>query len=38
MKTYEKSVYVAMAADLLHAGHINVLKIARLKAELQLGY
>ena len=33
MKTYEKSVYVVMAADLLHAGHINVLKIARQKAD-----
>lgn len=26
-------VYVAMVADLLHAGHINILKVARAKAD-----
>ena len=28
-----KIIYVAMTADLLHAGHINVLKIARKRAD-----
>ncbi len=29
----KKAVYVAMSADLLHPGHINILKIARNYAD-----
>ena len=32
-KNSQKVVYVAMSADLIHPGHINILKIARQNAD-----
>ena len=34
----KKKVYVGLSADILHKGHINILKIANSYGELQLVY
>lgn len=37
MKNSKKTVYVAMSADILHSGHINILKKASKLGEVTLG-
>ena len=37
MKTDEKLVYVPMAADILHPGHVNILKIASQYGKVIVG-
>ncbi len=37
MQSEEKKVYVAMCADLLHAGHVNVIKEARKLGDVIIG-
>lgn len=33
----EKSVYVAMSADLIHPGHLNIIRVARTLGEVTVG-
>ena len=37
MKSKKKSVYVGLSADILHAGHINILKIANSYGDVTVG-
>ena len=37
MKKFKKKVYVPLAADFLHEGHINILKIAQKYGEIIVG-
>ncbi len=37
MKTLNKKVYVSLIADLLHSGHINILKEASKLGEVTVG-
>ena len=33
----EKTVYVGMSADLIHAGHLNILQVARELGRVTVG-
>ncbi len=37
LSTDKKTVYVGMAADLIHPGHLNIINIARGLGEVTLG-
>jgi phosphoenolpyruvate phosphomutase len=37
MKTDKKTVYVAMSADIIHPGHLNILQVARQYGEVTVG-
>jgi len=34
---YKKKVYVAMAGDIIHPGHINILRLASSKGDVTVG-